>query len=82
MCKIQIKIHSDFRSQGQNDLDFDNPIEVLWDLPFLPRKGEYIELDYFTDSITDCYGLTWIVSSITYLRIDGIIVPELFLDGV
>ncbi|PIZ51123.1 hypothetical protein COY27_04730 [Candidatus Woesearchaeota archaeon CG_4_10_14_0_2_um_filter_33_13] len=80
--KILIKLESEFYTDEQNEKCYDEMIELDWNLPFLPRKGESFDCYSIIDKMPDFDdGLCWSVDIVEYEKQQGMIVPILCLIG-
>ena len=81
--KLMIILESSFYSNEQNEWNYDNMIELEWELPFLPRTKELFDCDTIIKNMPefDPGDLCWSVESIDYRCINGTICPVLWLIG-
>lgn len=80
--KILLKLDSVHYTHEQNQSLYNDMIELEWDLPFLPRIGEFFDCDSIVENMPEFDpGLSWAVESVTYEKINGRIVPIIWLRG-
>ena len=69
----------------QNSMCADQPIEIEWNLPVLPQMGEMFDCDTICpDKMPPFhvpYDPTWIVDLVNFRRINGVIVPIIWLSA-
>ena len=81
--KILIRLESKFYTDDENEYCYDNMIELNWDLPFLPRQNDGFDCDSIIDNKMPEFdkALAWNVFYIDYKKINGEIIPILWLMG-
>ena len=83
--KILLEISSTHHfTEEQNTYSFLNLIELEWDFNLLPSKGDLFDLESIVpeEMIPDfAWGLSYHIEYINWLKIDGVIIPKLTLDG-
>ncbi|GEM_PF-4230266 len=85
--KIKIQLSSEFFTEEESDWFHDNPKEIVWDYPVLPREDDRFD-DDFANNLYNKYdfmevdeGLTWYVSCIDWAIRYNDIIPSLCLIG-
>lgn len=82
--KILLKLDSSFFTKEQNQELYTSMIEIDWDLPFIPRKGDFLDFDNIVDEKkwpTFYEGLSWSVYSIDYTKVNNILTPIIWING-
>jgi len=82
--KILIELESDCYTDKQRKYCSDNKIEIEWDLPFLPNRGDSFDCNSIIgkDKMPDFdKNLYWFINSIEFERINGEIIPILCIGG-
>jgi len=51
--KVKFVLSSSFISPKQEEYNYNNPIEIDWKLPFLPRLNEFVDMDLKEINIDD-----------------------------
>lgn len=82
--KILLKLDTVFFTDEQNQEAYDSMIEIDWDLPFMPNKGDLFDFENIVEKIKwfDFHQeLTWGVDYIEYTKINNILTPIVWLNG-
>lgn len=67
--KVKFILSSSFISPKQEEYNYNNPIEIDWKLPFLPRLNEFVDMDSIIPNDIkkqNAYDLMWEVTLITF----------------
>lgn len=81
--KILIKLSSSFYSNELNQSLCEDRKEVEWNIPFLPRVGEYVDCERIIKDmpLTKYNFLSWIVHIVEYENYKGNITPVVWCKG-
>jgi len=80
--KIYIRLSSVHFTDEQNQMCFENLIELDWNLPFLPNEHDLFDNSIMDENMPDfAPELSWSVTYAHYIRMKGKIVPIINLDG-
>jgi len=78
---VNFILSSEFFNSEINYFNHHNPIAIDWYLP-LPRVDEWVELENIIDDKDNrLSGLSWIVSMVSYDKVNGVLTPILTMEG-
>lgn len=81
--KILIQLFSKHVTDEQNNDYETNTILIDWELPIIPRTYEAFDCDeIIADKLPEhYYGLQWEVDMVSYVKVNGVVCPKIYLDG-
>ncbi len=87
--KVEIILSSDFLSHAENIWLHDCSIELEWNCPALPRKGELIDSEIIINNWPEIEdklshpvaNLCWEVVMIEWYSDQGVVIPKIKISG-